>query len=292
MKRTAAVLASLLAAAPAAAQTVIRARRAPLLGAVQPFRGEVNAYHPYRVTAPYDGRVESILVAPNQWVVKSDVLALIATAELAAMIDSSATTPQDVLEKRWQNVFKPTEMHCPFEGCVVLSVTGTSHQRMSTGDLILVLAEAYTLEAEVRPPASQNIIAGQVVEVWSPSDPKKRLPARVLDVRGQRSSGQVHASLLLPQNLERIKPGDILEGEIPLNKREPLLLVPAGALTTFQGRSFVNVEVQTGLNNGRDVEVLSGLDETRNILLPAGISYEAPSSRPSTPPRKQDEDEE
>ncbi len=283
------VLAFLLGAVPAWAQRVGRPRRAPLVGAVQPFHGSVGVYHAYRVTGPYEGRVESVLVSPYQWAAKSDILALLASTELAAMLDASQTTPQDIIEKRWESVFKPTEVHCPYESCIVLSVHTASKAKLQTGDLVLVLAEALTVEADVRPPAAIDVAPGQVVEVWSPATAGKRMPAKVVEVKGRRSNGQARVVMLLPQGVERLKPGDPIDGEIPLARRERLLIVPQGAITTFQDRTFLNVEVQTGMNNGREVEILSGIDENSSFLVPAGVPYQEPDA---APPKKEQEEEE
>jgi len=63
---------------------------------------------------------------------------------------------------------------------------------------------------------------------------------------------------------------------VTVKKKENTLIIPAGALKSFMGRSFVYVMngnvrtemgVETGINNGRDVEITAGLSAGQKVAV-------------------------
>jgi HlyD family secretion protein len=74
---------------------------------------------------------------------------------------------------------------------------------------------------------------------------------------------------------ENIKPGYDLELNLILKERENTLIVPENSVFKLDGKSFVFVadngtsrlrEVETGIKGGRDIEVLSGLQEGELVI--------------------------
>src|SRR5699024_3874725 len=77
----------------------------------------------------------------------------------------------------------------------------------------------------------------------------------------------------LPEN---VNIGDSIDFEISIAENDDTLIIPKTALRTFSGRSYVQIvtddirreaDIQTGIENSREVEVLEGLGEGDTLIV-------------------------
>lgn len=75
---------------------------------------------------------------------------------------------------------------------------------------------------------------------------------------------------------EDVNLGDSIDFEIIIAENDDTLIIPKTALRTFSGRSYVQVvtddirreiDIETGIENSREVEVLEGLDEGDTLIV-------------------------
>jgi HlyD family secretion protein len=120
--------------------------------------------------------------------------------------------------------------------------------------------------------------AGQDVAITLDALPGKRYTGKVAKVATEGTVKNDIATFDVTVQIQ--SPQGILAGmnaaaEIAITVRENVLSVPAQAVRTQQGKSFVQVlknnqptpvEVQVGLRTSTDVEIVSGLDESERVI--------------------------
>ena len=130
------------------------------------------------------------------------------------------------------------------------------------------------------------------------SDPSDLTPKEMGQIREECISGNVtgggRPTNLNDSNGTRIKPAIGMNASVTmlLEIKEDVLIVPARAVQSNNGREVVtvmsqdqtkttNVPVRTGITNGDQTEIISGLEEGQVVLLPGASGASIPISDPS-----------
>ena len=130
------------------------------------------------------------------------------------------------------------------------------------------------------------------------SDPSDLTPKEMGQIREECISGNVtgrgRPANLNDSNGTRIKPAVGMNASVTmlLEIKEDVLIVPARAVQNDNGREVVtvmsqdqtkttNVPVRTGITNGDQTEIISGLEEGQVVLLPGASGASIPISDPS-----------
>jgi membrane fusion protein, macrolide-specific efflux system len=279
----------------------VSATRGRLEVAVQS-TGTVQPLNRLEIKPPLAGRAEEVLVKEGQVVKKGQVLLWMSSNERAALIDAArARGPEEV--RRWEEFYRATPVIAPIDGTLIQRRIEPG-QSFTANDAVLVIADRLQVEAQV----DETDIA-QI---------HPRLPARiVLDAYpGEAVAGKVGAVAYEAKAVSNVTTYtvDVVPERIPalmrsgmtatviflIAVRENALLVPAHALRDDSGRKFVLVPgsdgspreqvVEAGLSDGRQSEILSGLNEGEKVLIvqakrdskPSSSSPLAPGGRPRT----------
>ena len=135
------------------------------------------------------------------------------------------------------------------------------------------------------------------------SDPSDLTPKEMGQIREECISGGGRPANLNDSNGTRIKPAIGMNASVTmlLEIKEDVLIVPTRAIQSDNGREVVtvisqdqttttNVRVRTGITNGDQTEIISGLEEGQVVLLPgasgASIPISDPSDRSTNRPRQ------
>ena len=130
------------------------------------------------------------------------------------------------------------------------------------------------------------------------SDPSDLTPKEMGQIREECISGNVtgggRPTNLNDSNGTRIKPAIGMNASVTmlLEIKEDVLIVPTRAIQSDNGREVVtvisqdqttttNVPVRTGITNGDQTEIISGLEEGQVVLLPGASDASIPISDPS-----------
>ncbi len=130
------------------------------------------------------------------------------------------------------------------------------------------------------------------------SDPSDLTPKEMGQIREECISGNVtgggRPANLNDSNGTRIKPAIGMNASVTmlLEIKEDVLIVPTRAIQNDNGREVVtvmsqdqttttNVRVRTGITNGDQTEIISGLEEGQVVLLPGASGASIPISDPS-----------
>lgn len=223
----------------------------------------------FRIKATIEGRVESVLTSTYVWRGADQPLAFLAHKELAAMLDSKGTQNVDILEDRWQRVYRPTAARCP-DTCFILKNFLKPKSWVKPESLMFEAAGSLKMVARVRPEDAPWVHDGQDLVFWPVNDPKRRLKGRVtkfiLDIQGEKvSPGATFTLMMSPDRY--FNPGTEWEGEIvPMSKKD-VLYVPTGALIRHEGAVYLPVRVSTGITTEGLTQITAGIEERRELLV-------------------------
>ena len=223
----------------------------------------------FRIKATIEGRVESVLTSTYVWRGADQPLAFLAHKELAAMMDAKGTQNVDILEDRWQRVYRPTPVRCP-DTCFILKSYTKAKTWVKPQAVLFEAARSLKLVARVRPEDAPWIRDGQDLVFWSLKDPKTKLRGRVarfiLDIQGEKvDPGGTFTLFMSPDRY--FDPGTEWEGEIvPMSKKD-VLIVPTGALIRHEGSVYLPVKVSTGITTLTLTQIMGGVEERREVLV-------------------------
>ncbi|OGS41427.1 MAG: hypothetical protein A2506_00035 [Elusimicrobia bacterium RIFOXYD12_FULL_66_9] len=223
----------------------------------------------FRLKSTIEGRVESVMTSSYTWRGADQTLAFLAHKELAAMIDSKGSQSQELMEDRWQRVYRPTPIRCP-DTCFVLKVFAKARSWVKPQAVLFEAAAKLKMVARVRPEDAHWVKDGQMLTFWSLKDPKKTYQGRVtryiLDVQGQKV--EPGGSFVLDMSPSRyFDPGTDWEGEIVAAEKKDVLTVPTAALIQHGGAVYLPVRVSTGITTASLTQITSGAAERHEVLV-------------------------
>lgn len=219
-----------------------------------------------------------------------------AEEKLRQLLSPEAETVQQQQLKVAQNLQKmyvskeqlnSLRVTAPLDG-VVVSLSVITGDELSAGQELIVISNfsKNNLEISVDELDINKLQFGQEAVISIDALPDVSLTGRVIGIaqEGTTSDGVTKYPVTLEVGYtEGIKGGMTASATIKLQKKENVLRIPAEALITNNNRTMVRIvengqpqmqPIKTGLNNGRWVEVLEGLEEGQQIVLAATSSTE------------------
>lgn len=259
---------SLAFAAPSSGAEVSAVRRGDLVVRVK-VSGTVVPDDIFRLKSTIEGRIESVNASSYTWRGADQILAFLAHKELAAMIDSKGSQTQELLEDRWQRVYRPTPLRCP-DTCFVLKVYARAGAWVKPQAVLFEAAAKLKMVARVRPEDAHWVKDGQMLTFWSLKDPKKTYQGRVnryiLDVQGEKvEPGGTFTLDLGPSRY--FDPGTEWEGEIVAAERKDVLTVPTAALIRYGDGVYLPIRVSTGVTTATLTQITAGIGERHELLV-------------------------
>ncbi len=257
-----------LLAASAGAATPAKVKRGDLELKIK-VTGTVVADDIFRIKSSIEGRVESVLTSTYVWKGADQPLAFLAHKELAAMLDSKGSQNVDILEDRWQRVYRPTAARCP-DTCFILKNFLKPKTWVKPESVMFEVAATLKLVARVRPEDATWLHDGQDLTFWAVKNPKRIFKGRVtkfiLDIQGEKV--EPGATFTLNMSPDRyFDPGTEWEGQIiPMSKKD-VLYVPTGALIRDGDAVYLPVRVSTGITTQGLTQITAGIEEKREVLV-------------------------
>ena len=242
-------------------------------GSVQP-RNELN------ISSQVSGRIEDILVVEGQRVKKGDVMVWMSSTDRAALLDAARTQGEAEM-KKWEDVYNPTPIVAPVDGFITARLKEPG-QSSSLADVILVMADKLIIEAYVDETDLRYMYLGQKVKTFLDAYPDQEFRGTVEHI-AYRSETENNVTVYLVKILPDKVPAVFRSGmtatvEVVGETKKDVLKVPLDAITEKNGKKTVKVksadgkpedrEVVTGINNGKEVEIVSGITENDKLLMP------------------------
>jgi macrolide-specific efflux system membrane fusion protein len=257
--------------------TKVNVKRGDLIQRIQS-TGTVSPQNRLEIKPPVPGRIDEILVKEGDVVRKGKILAWVSSNERAALMDSVRT--QGAAEiKKWEALYKPTPVIAPINGTIILRNVETG-QSFTNVDAIFVMADRLTVKAQVDETDIALIKMNQSAIITLDAYPNNPINGKVVhlayDATLTNNVTTYQVDILPLDAPEFIRSGMTSNVSVEVARKDKVLLIPMTALNTDEEGAMVLIEngkkqsslpVTTGMDDGKFVEITSGLTESDIVLI-------------------------
>jgi len=262
-------------------------------GAVQPENRLV-------IRPPIGGRIDQVQVAEGDHVHKGETLALMSSTDRAALLDVARSKgPAEI--RHWEEIYRATPIIAPMDG-VIISRDVEPGQTISTTDSVMVLSDHLIVVAQVDETDMAKVALGEPAEITLDAYPDRKIEGHVHQIAFEARTVNNVTIYDVQVSPDQVPPfmrsGMTASVAFQVAERHDVLVVPVSALHQDGSRTTVlvrrprqdaaaaasadtadasdlhagpggrpaAVEIQTGLTDGKVVEVVSGLSEGETVL--------------------------
>jgi membrane fusion protein, macrolide-specific efflux system len=257
--------------------------------------GTIQPENRLEIKPPVAGRIERVLVAEGQKVSKGQTLAWMSSTERAALIDSARSQGPEEL-KKWEELYKSTPIIAPLAG-MIISKNVESGQTFTSNDAVLVMSNRLTVKAQLDETDLAQIKIGQPCDVVLDSYPNDLIKAKVDRIAYEaKTVNNVTTYLVdvLPEATpEFMRSGMTANVTFHVDKKINVPIVPTEFIRYETGKPTILVkrpdedpaekEIKIGASDGKQSEVLSGIEPGETILFKLTSSGKGKSSSPFSP---------
>lgn len=247
--------------------------------------GVIKPQNRLEIKPSINGRVEELLVREGDRVKKGDILAYMSSTERAALVDA-ARFKGDEARQYWEEVYKQTPIVSPIDGEIIVRSVEPG-QSAAANDAILVLSDRLIVNAQFDETDIGRVKIGQDAVITLDAYPNMKVKGTVDHIAYESklvNNVNIYDVDILPMEIpEFFRSGMSANVEVVEKEKKNVLLIPVEAITKEQGRTYVMVknghinkiekrEVDIGISDERDAEVISGLS-TEDIIILNGQVY-------------------
>ncbi len=280
------IAASLLALTSCSAEKkpdldTVTVKKGSILASI-PSEGTVMPRNRLEIKPPVAGRIESVLVKEGQEVSKGQVLAWMSSQERATLIDAARSKGADEVRK-WEEIYKPSPIIAPINGSVIQCRIEPG-QSFTINDPVIVMADFLIVQANVDETDIGKISNGQPVTINIDAYPDRPVPGKVSHIAYESSTINnvtVYQVDIRPDRAPAfLRSGMSASVKFMQERKDGVLLLPSNAVkkrgkTTYafvmkEGASKPSaVQVETGLEDDANIEIVSGLTEGQPAVIPS-----------------------
>jgi macrolide-specific efflux system membrane fusion protein len=243
--------------------------------------GNVQPKNQLNIKPNVAGRVEQLLVREGQSVKKGQLLAYLSSSERSALLDSARAQGPEELAK-WEDLYKPAPLLSPLSGQIITGPV-VNGQVVSSADTIMVMSDHLIVNTQVDETDLAQIHAGQKATVTLDAYPGQTISATVKRIAYQSVMVNNVTTYQVEVWHERVpdsmRSGMTANVVFDVAKKEDVLVIPSEAIQQRGDQSIVMMAgvkptdkptpqpIQTGITDGKQTEVVSGLNEGDKILI-------------------------
>ncbi len=257
---------------------------------IVPRRGDIRSFisatgtvlpkNRLQIKPPVNGRIEQVLVVEGQKVKAGDALALMSSTERAALLDAARGRGEAAL-KEWQDVYKAIVLVSPIDGEVIVG-TIQPGQTLTTGDDVVVISDRLIVRAEVDETDIGKVYDGQNADISFDAYPATKLRAQVDHIYYESKTVNnvtiYSVDLVLENTPSFLRSGMNANIDFIVEAKKDVLLLSAKAVQRNNGDAVVLLDagpkqkpverkVVLGISDDKDVEIVSGLTESDEVVL-------------------------
>lgn len=241
--------------------------------------GVVRPRNRLEIKPPISGRVEKVLVREGEKIRKGEILAWMSSLDRAALLDAARAEGKEEL-KKWEDVYKPTPIIAPLTGFIIKRSVEPG-QTITSADAILVMADNLIVQAQVDETDMGKLKPGQKAKIVLDAYPEKKIQGEIEHIAYESqivNNVTIYQVDILPEKtLGIFRSGMSANVDVTISKKENAFLLPATAIKEIKGKKFVLLktksgepemrEIQTGIEDGKNVEIVSGVEESDLVLV-------------------------
>ncbi len=283
------VIFTLSACAPQSAEKPLQTatiKRGDILAQL-PTTGTVIPRILLQIKPPVSGRIEQVLVDEGNRVHKGEVLAWMSSSDRAALLDA-ARAQGSAEVKYWEDVYKPAPIVAPLDGFIIKRIMQPG-QFFSLSDDVMDMADVLLVEAQVDETDIGSVRVGQQASIALDAYPNKTIQGKVESIAYEAdtiNNVTIYRVDVRPQMVPSFfRSGMSATVNFMMDERRNVLIIPLNAVKKMGTNSYafvqaggqINaVQIKTGLENDENIELLSGLTEGQQVVIPtAKIAQDA-----------------
>jgi macrolide-specific efflux system membrane fusion protein len=258
--------------------------------------GNVQPQNQLSIFPSISGRIDKILIKEGDNVKKGQRLMEMSSTERATLLDAAAAKGQKQLE-HWSKLYQSTPLLSPEDGQIIFLPT-VPGQGVNTGTTLMIMSDHLVINTQVDETDLAQIKLDQratiTLDAYS-DQPFQGTVKRISYFSTMVNNVTTYQVFVWPDKVpEFMRSGMTANVVFNTNEKKGILLVPSEAVQQDGTHSYVlvpstdpkakgepqTVTVQTGITDGKQVEVLSGLKEGDRVLM-SGFSadqLEAPQT--------------
>lgn len=223
-------------------------------------KGTPTAYDVYYIYAPFNGRIDEIMVELFEKVDKKTLLAKMVNQDMAALLDTAnAADPESKKEilKRWKGTFEYYNIF-PDEDGVVTEIYVKPKQYVSVGEKLFSIARKMQIIAVNSEPIYSELKAGMRAKmsyVKNDDISVDLVLKSFVPLKGKENYYRIW--LDVEELKDKIIVGELFKGTLYLGKSTQTKLIPRSDVIFYNNKKYVMMEIKPGLISENEVEVLS-----------------------------------
>ncbi len=260
--------------------------------------GTVAPQNRLAITPTVPGRIEKILVAEGQDVKKGQILAWMSSTERAAMIDAARSDGPEELAK-WEELYKATPIIAPISGTIIVKGVEEGQSVINSSE-VFVMSDRLTVKAQVDETDIAQIRLGERAQIVLDAYPENKIESFTDKIAFDATT--VNSVTTYIVDIVPLKVPDFMRSGMTANitsyitEKKGILTVPNDAIKTDADKYYVIVKkdnnkklspenqvrrnIEIGVSDGKNTEVLSGVDES-DILVVGAVDLNKKSDKPT-----------
>jgi macrolide-specific efflux system membrane fusion protein len=243
--------------------------------------GTVKPENRLEVKPPIAGRAEQVLVQEGQNVAKGQPLLIMSSLERAALLDAARARGTEEL-KRWEDLYRAAPILAPIKGTIILRKIEPG-QTFATTDAIIVMSDRLTLQAQVDETDIGQIHVGQTGVIVLDAYPNQPVDGKVEKIAYEANVVTNVTTYVVTLTVDKVpdfmRSGMTANVTFNVSTKSDIITIPSEAVRTrgntktvqmreAQSNKITDRKIETGVSDGRRVEVVSGLADGERILVP------------------------
>ena len=271
-----------------------------LIKEIKPFRGAIESIisttglilpkNRLEIKPPVNGRVEEIYVKEGEKVKVGTVLAQMSSTERAFLLDAARGKGEGSVDY-WKTVYKGIPLVSPIDGEVIVATTQPG-QTVTTTDAVIVLSDRLIVRAQLDETDIGKINLGQDALIILDAYPDIKIKAKVDHIYYESkivNNVTIYEVDLIPESMpSMLRSGMNTTVNFIEKSKDDALLVPSEALIkektqvylllkNVNSKEYLKQEVQIGMSDDKNVEIISGLSPDDSIII-RSKKYAIPTS--------------
>jgi macrolide-specific efflux system membrane fusion protein len=260
----------------------------PVIGSIQSVINSTAIVQPdnrLEIKPPINGRIDKVLVEEGDIVKEGQIVAWMSSTERAALLDAARAQGTEAV-KYWEEVYKPTPLISPIAGEIIVS-TNEPGQTVTAADIVIVLSDHLIVQAQVDETDIGKVKLGQETVVTLDAYPKIKVNGKVDHIFYESklvNNVNIYQVDIFPETVPAVfRSGMTATVNIVENTKDNALLIPTEAvkhnksgayvlMSAAPGEKPVERNIETGISDEKNTEVVSGLSESDKILI-SGAKY-------------------
>jgi len=270
----------------------LKVAKVPLLITIQA-TGNIEPMNKVEILPPVAGRIDKILTEEGERVEQGKIIAWMSSTNRAALLDITRSRSPSEYEE-WEKMYQPTPIMAPVSGLIISKKT-VPGQTVSAQSVLFEMSDQLIARAQVDETDIEKIKQKMTAFITVDAHPNKEFKARVDKISHQSelvNNVNIYSiELALEDSTDDLRSGMTANVSFVIAEKETALVIPIWAVQGREEEAYTvldshkkSKQVQLGLSDGKNVEVLSGVQEGEEIYVPKfDLKVEEKNSSPFFP---------